>query len=88
MGDLGGVQVVGDLYARSREDGDAYRVGGMTRKLKKLLNQEKIPLSLRERLPVVCDDGGICWAPRCPARTDGQKNKLYVYFYRVGGKDE
>ena len=61
---------------------------GLERLTAKLLNQEKIPLSLRERLPVVCDDGGICWAPRCPARTDGQKNKLYVYFYRVGGKDE
>lgn len=51
------------LYARSRSAGDAYVSGGMTRKIKKHMINEKIPLSIRSRIPVVCDEEGIIWVP-------------------------
>ena len=36
---------------------------GLHRKLRKLQNEQGIPPALRERLPVLCDDDGIVWAP-------------------------
>ena len=69
------------LSVRSKEDGDSYTYGGMTRKLKKLFNDRKIPPSLRQHVPVVFDDQGILWVPgfglRDGARTD---DKLYIAF--------
>lgn len=63
------------LYIRSKEDGDSYRFGNMTRKLKKLFNDRKIPLSERENIPIFCDLSGIIWVPGFPVRdglADGQ----------------
>ena len=51
------------LHWRSRREGDVLVKGGMTRRLRKLYNQKKIPLRLRERLPLLCDEKGILWAP-------------------------
>ena len=69
------------LSVRSKEDGDSYTYGGMTRKLKKLFNDRKIPPSLRQHVPVVFDNHGILWVPgfglRDGARTD---DKLYIAF--------
>ena len=58
----------GALYWRSRREGDTLVMGGMTRKLRKLSNEKKIPLRLRERLPFLCDEKGILWAPFVGAR--------------------
>ncbi len=77
-----------ELYARTRLPGDAYKYGGMTRKLKKLFNEAKLPHALRERIPVVCDGDEICWVPGFGVRDEKQKNKLCAYFYIYGGKDE
>ena len=51
------------LFWRSRKEGDTLVMGGMTRKLRKLYNQKKIPLRLREQIPLLCDEEGIVWAP-------------------------
>ena len=51
------------LSVRTRRDGDSYVFGGITRKLKKLFNDRKIPPSLRQHIPVVVDDTGIAWVP-------------------------
>ncbi len=51
------------LSVRNRQDGDSYIYGGMTRKLKKLFNDRKIPPSLRQHVPVVSDNEGIVWIP-------------------------
>ena len=51
------------LYARSRNNGDAYVSGGITRKIKKYMINEKIPISIRTRIPIVCDEDGIVWVP-------------------------
>ena len=51
------------LFVRSKKDGDSYIFGGITRKLKKLFNDRKIPPSLRQHIPVVADGNGIVWVP-------------------------
>jgi tRNA(Ile)-lysidine synthase len=51
------------LYVRRKEDGDSYRYGGITRKLKKLFCDNKISKDTRENIPVICDNSGIVWVP-------------------------
>ena len=53
---------------RFRRPGDRYRFGGMTRRVKKLLNEAKIPPEQRAGLPIVCDETGILWIPGFPVR--------------------
>jgi tRNA(Ile)-lysidine synthetase-like protein len=65
--------IEGELYVRSRSEGDAYRYGGITHKLKKVLNDKKIPRAMRSRLPVLCDDRGILWVPHLEGRDDGTR---------------
>lgn len=68
------------LYVRSRADGDVYRTGGMTRKLKKLFSDASIPPRLRAHLPVVCDTEGILWVPPFGVRdgTSSEARLLYA----------
>lgn len=69
------------LYWRSRREGDVLVMGGMTRKLRKLYNQKKIPLRLREQMPLLCDEKGILWAPFVGARdgvSDGETGILIL----------
>lgn len=56
-------KIEGDLFARNRKEGDTVRMGGMTRSLKKLFQEARLPASLRDRLPLICDEGGIVWIP-------------------------
>ncbi|MBQ2855019.1 MAG: tRNA lysidine(34) synthetase TilS [Oscillospiraceae bacterium] len=49
----------GTLLLRPRRSGDSLRLSGGTKSVKKLLIDRKIPASLRDSLPVVCDDRGI-----------------------------
>ena len=51
------------LYVRARADGDSFVAGGITRKLKKLFNDKKIPPHLRDKYPVISDSFGIIWVP-------------------------
>jgi len=53
------VNPVGTVRIRSRQAGDSIRLSGGTKSLKKLFIDRKIPVSQRERTPVVCDDAGI-----------------------------
>ena len=55
--------VCGSLYLRVREEGDRYIAGGMTRNIKKMLCDAKIPLEKRAALPILCDDQGILYVP-------------------------
>ena len=72
------------VFARSRECGDAYRFGGMTRKLKKLLNATRLTVRERDMLPVVCDGEGILWVPGFAVR-DGagakKGEKCHIIYY-------
>ncbi len=67
-----------ELCVRSKKDGDSYRYGGMTRKLKKLFNDKSIPPSRRPDVPVFCDKEGIVWVPGFNVRDDAKGNLLYV----------
>ena len=60
--------IQGKAFVRFRQPGDRYRFGGMTRSVKKLLNEAKIPPDKRATLPVICDDAGILWIPGFPVR--------------------
>ncbi len=60
------------LEVRTRNEGDAYRFGGMTRRLKRLFSDRHIPQDERARLPIICDSGGILWVPSFPVR-DGAR---------------
>ena len=53
------VQPVGTVRIRARQTGDAIRLSGGTKSLKKLFIDRKIPAARRESIPVVCDDAGI-----------------------------
>lgn len=55
--------IVGGLYARPREAGDRIRVYGVTKNVRKELINKKIPLCVRNTLPVICDDNGIVYVP-------------------------
>lgn len=56
-------KIKGELFARSRKPGDNIRTRGMTKSLKKLLCEKKIPLELRARLPIICDSDGVLAVP-------------------------
>ncbi len=68
----------GVLSVRQKRDGDAYRYGGMTHKLKKVFNDKSIPLEMRSLIPVICDESGILWVPFLPPRAaeGGTSGKL------------
>ena len=63
-------KINGRIIIRSKNDGDAYRYGKMTRKLKKLFNDSHMPLEQRATLPIVCDSSGIIWVPGFGVRDD------------------
>lgn len=50
---------VGQIYLRSRRSGDALRLPGGTKQLKKLFIDKKIPSAQRFRIPILCDEVGI-----------------------------
>ena len=75
--------IINNLYIRSRLPGDTYRYGGMTRKVKKLFCDAKLPGSVRRTLPLLCDEKGIIWIPgfgvRDSKKDQGQK-LIYAYY--------
>lgn len=50
---------VGAIHIRSRQSGDAIRLSGGSKSLKKLFIDRKIPAAERKRIPVLYDDDGI-----------------------------
>lgn len=64
------------LFARPRENGESYRFGGMTRKLKKLLCGRSLAEKSR---PVICDKDGVLWLPGFPI-ADGKSGENAIYY--------
>lgn len=77
--ELRSVIIFGELYVRTKKDGDSYYYGGMTRKVKKLFCDKKIPLNIREKIPVIADEKGIVWIPGFGVRDDSPKNKTHKW---------
>ncbi len=63
-------------YFRNRQEHDTIYHGGMNKKVKKLLCDAKVPLSLRNRLPLLCKDGEILWIPTLFACDNIRKTKI------------
>ncbi len=83
-------KIVGGVYVRTRKTGDAVVGEGMTRSLKEFFINKKIPLSERDGYPIVCDEEGIIWVPRCSVAdrvkiTDETKNVLTI---KIEDKEE
>jgi tRNA(Ile)-lysidine synthase len=90
---LSSAKIDGSLYVRNKRDGDSYRYGNMTHKLKKLFNDRKLSEKEKRTIPLLCDAQGILWVPGFSVRDENnrEKNKdfnLYAYYYSNGGKDE
>lgn len=56
-------KIIGELTVRTRLEGDSIRIHnrGCTKTLKKLFCESKIPLNIRECLPVIADEKGVVW---------------------------
>ena len=67
---------IGKVYIRSRRSGDAIRLPGGTRSLKKLFIDRKIPASQREQIPILCDDAGILGIPGIAVNLDRAAKEL------------
>ena len=83
--DLSSAIIRGDLFVRSRKDGDCYFYKGMTHKIKKLCNDKKIPPALRTDIPVFCDEAGIVWIPGFGVRDDGGHTPKFIVLYEKIG---
>ena len=79
--------ISGRLYIRNRRTGDTIKHGGMTKKIKDILNHRKIPHDIRNALPFICDETGIICIPGICKNDDHkytsikEDNQLYIYIY-------
>lgn len=56
-------KINGAIIVRRRQSGDKIRMGGMSKSVKKLMCDKKIPLDVRSRIPMICDNDGILAIP-------------------------
>ena len=76
----------GKIRIRSRESGDAIRLSGGTKSLKKLFIDRKIPAAQRDQIPVICDDAGILGIYSIGAHLDRIPEKfpaVTIRFYNI-----
>ena len=79
------------LYIRPREEGDSYTRGGHTKTIKKLIQDRKLSILERMRLPILCDQNGIVWYPGSSPRDkipSCANEVLFAYFFEGGGNNE
>ena len=75
--------ICGNLILRTRQEGDkiTLRKRNVTKTLKKLFIDEKVPKELRDIIPVIVDDNGVVWVlgfgvNKKNAKTEKSKNIL------------
>ena len=68
-------KIKGVLKARNRQSGDKILSGGIHKSVKKLMNEKKIPIELRERIPIIYDDNGILAIPFVAIRDEIKSTK-------------
>ena len=77
-------KIVGVPVVRQRQPHDSIRLTnrGVTKTLKKLFNEMKIPENERAKLPVICDDIGVVWVCGAGAaervRVDEKTKEVFV----------
>lgn len=64
---------ISNMSARNYRQCDAYRFGGMTHRVRRMMTDRKLPHSLRAVLPMVCCAGEIVWVPGF-SMADAQKD--------------
>ncbi len=70
--------ISGNLVLRTRREGDSFTFfkRNVTKSLKKLFNEENVPVELRDKIPVISDEIGVVWVfgfgvtKRCTASKD------------------
>ena len=72
-------RIDGVFTVRSRREGDTIKSGGHTHKLKKLMNEKKIPQCDRPLIPVVELDGEIVWVASVRV-ADSQESGAPIFF--------
>lgn len=55
--------IKGRIFLRPMQEGDRILHGGMHKRVRKLYGQSGVPLWLRPRLPLLCDDDGVLAVP-------------------------
>ena len=84
---LSSATISGGMYVRSKKEGDSYRFGGVTHKLKKLFSDAKIMPEHRAHVPVLCDAEGILWVPSFGVRNDGGEGEKDLVLYYIPPED-
>ena len=74
-----GVRIFGDLTVRTRRSGDAIRLPGGTKLLKKLFIDRKIPAQDRPFLPVLADEQGVLYAAPFGFHRDREEQNPQFY---------
>ncbi|MCI8590341.1 MAG: tRNA lysidine(34) synthetase TilS [Clostridiales bacterium] len=70
------------VFLRERRGTDGYKIGGMTKKIRKMLQEDKLTLREKEQRPVFCDDRGVFWLPGHPVRDDLKADDgLHIYYF-------
>lgn len=67
---------VGNVFIRSRQSGDAIRLPGGSKSIKKLFIDRKIPAARRDQIPILCDDAGILGIPGISVNLDRAATEL------------
>lgn len=67
---------VGNVFIRNRQSGDAIRLPGGTKSIKKLFIDRKIPATQRDQIPILCDDAGILGIPGISVNLDRAATEL------------
>ncbi len=77
-------KIKGRPYWRTREEGDTIFLRGHHRRVKKLMQEAKIPAEDRARFPLLCDDEGIVCLPGVGIR-DGLADGTMILVVRLDG---
>ena len=80
--------IIEDLYVRVRREADSYRFGGMTRKLKKLFIDHKIPSEIRSLIPIICDSKGIIFPVGFPVRDSAKPSRDSGYWITIYSNEQ
>lgn len=78
-------KIDGSIFVRSRQSGDTVFSGKFHKKLKKLMCDKKIPESIRDILPIFCDNSGIILAPGAAQRDRTSGTDINIFVLRRKG---
>lgn len=64
----------GSLFARSRISSDSIDFGTFHKDVRRAMSEKRIPMPLRSVIPMICDDGGIIYAPGVGCRRSASES--------------